>query len=1252
MSTILQKRMTKLIARLTAFRNFGSFPKTSALRTCISQQLRKRYTNMKWIAPLICFLMLPLFAVTQSGTNPWRDITSQQLPVSLRDTPAKDLRTFRSLYADTARLRAFLEDVSMESPPQHSRILTLPLPDGRMAAFRIEVSPVMAPGLAARYPQLRTYRGYSSSPGVYNARLDITAHGFHATISTASGTVYIDPYQSEPSPYFAAYWVRDKLPPEGSTDFQCGREDESQATVDIPVDFREGENGLPLRTYRLALACTGEYAQYHGGTKNKVLSVMVTKVNRLNAVFERELAIRFLLVENNDELIFLEPDLDPYTNGDEGAMLEENSPVLNQKIGFQSYDIGHVLGTHQSFGGIAALGGVCGQRKGAGASAMRKPDVDPFVIDIIAHEIGHQFNARHSFSSCHNVSPETAYEPGGGTTIMSYAGICSDARNNLQFFKDEYFHVVSLEEMLFFSRQRAGDNCAEKQASGNTIPEVRIPLQNGFQIPVSTPFELTAVAKDPDGDSLTYCWEQFDLGPVNSLPGEPVEDSPLFRSLPPTSSPTRVFPALTSILDGAFSSSEVLPTYSRNLTFRCTVRDNHPEAGALSWKEIAFKADSTAGPFQVISGNAPDERWKAGDYKPVYWEVANTDNARVNCRLVRIRLSLDGGKSFPITLLDKTPNDGEAFITVPDTVSNQARLRIEAADNIFFDISDRNFEIWPPAKPGYTLQVNPSMVPQHCLPAPLNIDLEIGSLLGYNESLSLDLAGELPPGASYSFSKNPVNPLDDYRVQLRIDLGNTLQDTFDLQLQAISATSDTALRPLRFITVSNDYRELKTLSPVNGQRGIQLSTTFRWTDAADAETYEFELATNPDFDQNIIESAGALTDTAYLPAVLLEDNQLYFWRIRPFNECGPGPFLPAQALQTANTVCSDFQPSDVPVNISGTGRPTVESSIFIQEDVEIKDVNIPLIRANYQPVRSLKMTLISPAGTQVVLYNRDCGNTVNFRAGFDDEAPQDIACPPDDQIVFRPVDSLARFIGESTFGNWTLRVQVVESGFGASGAIENWGLQFCANFAASDPYLLRNDTLLLPPAVANHLSQDQLEAATDNSNPDKLEFMLLTSPLHGVLLLRDDTLRTGDTYTQRDLNDFQVKYSHQGMSTERDSFYFLVRNEEGGWLHNQIFHIRTDESATTSTSSTVVEQGIQLFPNPLRNTLNVRLRSPTQAPLLVRIHSLQGQILLQQQFPGGTGEWQINTASLPSGMYVVTLQSQGALVSRKIIVER
>ena len=589
-------------------------------------------------------------------------------------------------------------------------ILTLPVPGGNAitgwetVSFRVVRSDVLHPDLAARYPQISSYLIQSERNSLIFGRIDLGDQGFHGIIHTEGGTIYLDPWNR---------WQTDQLMVYTRTEFMRSTAKRRQdcdvrmmgvaRTHDVDGDLGLDDGkitqrigppyGQTRRNYSLALACTGEYGQFHGGTVSSALSAMNTSVNRINSIVEPELAIRLNLVPNNDQLVFLNGSTDPYTNSNTSAMLSQNQTTCDNVIGSGNYDIGHVFST--GGGGVAYLGSVCTSFKAGGVSGLPSPINDPFDVDYVGHEMGHQFGCNHTFNnSCSgNRSSADAYEPGSGSTIMSYSGICAP---NLQNLSDDVYHVHSLIEGSDYLHSGFGNSCASPIGSGNSAPSVSVG-SSGFSIPASTPFELTATASDPNaGTILTYSWEQYNLGPAttsgdNNL-NNPSGNAPCIRSFPPTSSPTRVVPKLTSLLSNQTSFGEHLPDYNRTLTFKCTVRDNNPGCGGVAVGTKTFYVDETTGPFLVSYPNNNITR-PGNSELTILWDVAGTDGGNVNCADVDIYCSVDGGNTWPYLLAEAVPNDGEHVVLLPATTTTQARIKIRGHDNIFFDVSNSNFTL-------------------------------------------------------------------------------------------------------------------------------------------------------------------------------------------------------------------------------------------------------------------------------------------------------------------------------------------------------------------------------------------------------------------------------------------------------------------------------------------------------------------------------------------------------------------------------
>ncbi|HEX5691462.1 MAG TPA: zinc-dependent metalloprotease family protein, partial [Roseiflexaceae bacterium] len=454
-------------------------------------------------------------------------------------------------------------------------------------------------------------------------------------------------------------------------------------------------SGSQLRTYRLAVAASGEYTAALGGTVQLALGGIVTSINRVDGIYEREVAIRLVLVTNNDQIIYTNASGDPYNNDsfDGGA----NQTNIDKVIGAANYDIGHVFNT--GGGGRATRGCVClNGNKARGVTGRPTPIGDPFDVDYVAHEIGHQFGARHTWNGTQRGcvtdqhSALSAFEPGSGSTIMGYAGICDS--DDLQSYSDPYFHGISIDDIVGYTTTGSG-NCPNAVGSGNGIPSTN--AGSDYTIPTRTPFTLSGSGSDPNGDALTYAWEEFDTGPAGP-PNNP-NSPPYFRSYSPTPSPSRTFPRLSNILDNTTPKGEILPAVGGTLNFRLTVRDNRAGGGGINHDSAQVTVAGNAGPFLVTAPNSAGT-WQVGSQQTVTWDVANTTAAPVNCATVNILLSTDGGMTFPTVLAAGVPNNGSANITVPNIPTAQARVKIVCATSIFFDISNTNLTIIPKADPG------------------------------------------------------------------------------------------------------------------------------------------------------------------------------------------------------------------------------------------------------------------------------------------------------------------------------------------------------------------------------------------------------------------------------------------------------------------------------------------------------------------------------------------------------------------------
>lgn len=654
---------------------------------------------------LTSLLLLSGTAVAQQ--NAWSK-TSQK---NVKETRERGIRTseYQLVHLNTDDLK---HQLSLAPDRNHLSsekgiLVKFPNDQGTFDTYEVFEASTMHPDLQSRYSDIRSYVGQKVGDPATNIRFTYDPYfGLNAAVRGIKGMYYIDSYSQDNKTYI----VYDRKNAVSQSRFNCLFKGDSPL-IDLAPDVhgKTVVDGL-MRKYRLAITTTTEYTAYAAqqagvgsGTnaqkKAAVLAAVNLAVARLNQVFENEISVSLQLIANTDLLFFITSDtfdaLDAY------QMIDENVTVTNNAIGVNNYDIGHVFfqASQDNDNGLAYTPAVCGSVKAGGVTGSAAPVGDPFVIDYVAHEMGHQFGANHTQNNSCNRNNATSIEPGSASSIMGYAGICSP---NVQNNSDAYFHAVSIREM-YTRITGSGGNCSVNTASGNNEPTANAGPDK--TIPMGTPFALTGVGSDPDGDAITYNWEQIDAGAATMPPRPANAVGPMFRSMWATTSPTRYFPKLSTIIsgyDGTINTAtnpkswEKLSTVARTLTFSFMVRDNRPIVGGQTGRDdIQLTVSAAAGPFTVTSQNAGGVVWNAGAPQTITWNVANTNVAPVNTANVTILLSKDGGLTFPYTLVASTPNNGSYAFNVPGGLgtSSTARIMIKAIDNVFLNVNTTNFTI-------------------------------------------------------------------------------------------------------------------------------------------------------------------------------------------------------------------------------------------------------------------------------------------------------------------------------------------------------------------------------------------------------------------------------------------------------------------------------------------------------------------------------------------------------------------------------
>ncbi|MDI1355001.1 MAG: M12 family metallo-peptidase [bacterium] len=682
---------------------------------------------------------------------------------------------------------------------QSNCIVSLPLPNGTVQRFRVVESPVMAPELAAAFPQIKTFSVKGIDDVYANGKIDWTEFGFHAMIRTVNGDFFIDPFCVGNISDYQIYYTSDfeKAPAQRITEEVVIVEPEAGPTT---PQKKEGLGstagskpgaicvGAQLRTYRLAVACTHQYAIAATGlaapTVAQTLAKVVTSVNRVDGVYETEVAVKLVLVPSTTLVLYTTLANDSFTgtaNSNSGQLLGLSQTIITASIGTANFDIGHTFST--GGGGLATLGCVCkSSSKAQGITGSASPVGDPYDIDYVAHEMGHQFGGNHTFNattgSCSgNRNGPTSMEPGSGVTIMAYAGICSS--NNVAGNSIAYFHGISYDEIVNYTNSGAGSSCPVITGSGNQAPIVT--GSGNYAIPKSTPFSLTGSATDPDGDPVTYSWEEMDAGSAggNWNSGQ----RPYFRSYVPVTTPTRLFPRASVVFNGNYTGTvgEYLPGIAQTLNFRLTARDNKMGGGGVCYDETQIVVD-TAGPFVVLYPSATGIVWGVNRLETIIWDPAYTDQPPVSCDSVRILISYNNGTNYSV-LVNSAPNFGWQQITVPNltTTINTCRIRVEGKGNIFYDIGNNNFTISFDPTVGVRKISQNNPVGLSVWPNPANDQLNFGvsnlNSAGITQVILMDLLGKTMLENSYVNKSQLKETLDISQLSKGVYFIKVINDT-------------------------------------------------------------------------------------------------------------------------------------------------------------------------------------------------------------------------------------------------------------------------------------------------------------------------------------------------------------------------------------------------------------------------------------------------------------------------------------------
>jgi Metallo-peptidase family M12B Reprolysin-like/Cadherin-like/Secretion system C-terminal sorting domain/Proprotein convertase P-domain len=1147
-------------------------------------------------------------------------------------------------------------------------LVHFPLHDGANEAFEVWRVMTCEPAVYEKYPEIRTFAGRSQRNPDITLRGSITQRGLQVMIFDANRqiTTIIPIVGSANYRVYRPFEFQEERAARPMNQHSCGVDhaeyDGSFTHLDqaLPnVDERgPSASEVQLRTYRLVVSATRQFVEDHGGTKASAFAAITEYMNAVSGVYERDANVRFQLLASSEDVIFL-TETPSFPDDANAAVYQQANPiVVNGFITPGAYDIGHVFSRRpqgEGLYGIASIASVCGTNKASGSSSGQLQGSTTYGLEFIfttAHEMGHQHSATHTWNHCGDNeggrSAESAFEPGSGTTLMSYVGLCgSDNVVSSEANADFMFHGGSIAQIRDFLSNQGG-TCGTVTTDGNQHPEVSLDYEDGFFIPRGTPFELVGSATDDPAQTLTYCWESIQLGAYTPLQTQ-VGDSPVFRSYMPTDVPNRIFPKLSLLLNNQSSNVERLASYGRNYSFRFSVRDGHPTHPGISYKDVSFESVTEAGPFLVMSPNTTTDTLFAGTYTNITWDVAFSDLPPVNCQNVNIRLSTDGGQTWPITLASNVENDGIQSVLVPNQLTNSARIRVDAADNIFFDVSNANFKIVAPTEAGLTTGIdkNQEFI---CIPNNFSANIFSAGVQGFSNTVNVAVDnGNLPNGATVNLSKTTMPPGET--SVLTVDLASvTESDTFDFTVLTWAVGADTVTYPVRLITRTNDFSAMALQLPADGSTSMGQSQILRWATASDAVSYDVQLATSPSFAPGtiVITKANVFVDSLKL-TTLLEKDKAYYWRIRPNNICSPHPWTEPFFFSTLVENCQTAAAVDLPIVIPGGSVNTVESIINISGSQQVTDINVKRIKGFHGSFSDLQVSLRNPQGTEILLFKDRCAEfNGSFNFGLDDDAPTGFLCPPSNSgsTYVRPAlnNPLSTFEGQTANGSWKLLVK--DNVVGEGGTLEGFELDYCAGVEVQAPFIVNNNPLLVNTGNNSVIATTLLKADDANNTPPQLTFTILTPPQQGQLALENvGVLQAGSTFTQADIDNGLLRYFDFGNGGGQDMFRFTVSDGEGGYLGTPIFVIQPQGVGTQAQDNM---PGVKIFPNPAMGQVWISTDRFLTEDLIVTLTDAAGRQVIQTVIAKGSNQVQLQTEGLARGLYFAELRNSQGVMTKKI----
>ncbi len=315
---------------------------------------------------------------------------------------------------------------------------------------------------------------------------------------------------------------------------------------------------------------------------------------------------------------------------------------------------------------------------------------------------------------------------------------------------------------------------------------------------------------------------------------------------------------------------------------------------------------------------------------------------------------------------------------------------------------------------------------------------------GYSESTVFELL-DFPAGLDGNFSENNVNQGGEYSLTI----SNTNQipgGIYPFKILALSEFDNEEISLSLFI--DEEITNTAILQyPINQSNGASTLPCFDWDELQFAANYQLEIALDESFTQNF-QIIPNISNSYFQLQLELEQSTNYFWRIKAQNGCNESNYSEIFTFTTGMELCYSLNSEDIPIEISSSGTPTINSIIHFPTNGLISEISISNINISHSYISDLKITLISPIGTEVIILDGICGSNDNMDLSIQDNDINPINCPPTDGLSYSPAEELSAFFNEQATGNWTLQIKDEHNYDG--GSLNFWSLEICTIIESID----------------------------------------------------------------------------------------------------------------------------------------------------------------------------------------------------------